>query len=297
MRGLPADHRNPRSIGIDEKLIEDVLRIINSEDQLVPAAVAREIPRIADAADALAAVLRGGGRVLLAGAGTSGRLGVIEAAEMPPTFGVSPDAFQAIIAGGPEAVFHSVEEAEDDDAAGGRALDERRIGRGDILVALSASGSTPFVIGALKRAVEKGAKTILITCSPGSPAAELAEIAIAPEVGAEVVAGSSRMKAGTAQKLVLNMLTTTAMIRLGRVYEGYMVGVQPTSRKLRERACRIISAITSTEPDEAADALERAGGDVRVAIIMAGTGASPEDARRILDRARGSLRRALEGPR
>ncbi|RLI09110.1 N-acetylmuramic acid 6-phosphate etherase [Candidatus Bathyarchaeota archaeon] len=297
MKGSPTELRNPRAVGIDEKSTEEVLRIISSEDRLVPIAVAAEIPRIAEAAEAVAAVLRGGGRVFFAGAGTSGRLGVMEAAEMAPTFGVPPDTFQAVIAGGPEAVFRSVEEAEDDEAAGGRALDQRGLGRGDILVALSASGRTPFVIGALRRARERGARTVAVTCNPGSPAAELADISIAPEVGAEVVAGSTRMKAGTAQKLVLNMLTTAAMIRLGKVHDGYMVGVQPSNRKLRERARRIVEALAGVGPEEAAEALEHAGGDVRVAVLLAETGAAPAEARRALDRAGGSLRRALEALR
>jgi len=297
VKGSPTELRNPRAVGIDEKSTEEVLRIISSEDRLVPIAVAAEIPRIAEAAEAVAAVLRGGGRVFFAGAGTSGRLGVMEAAEMAPTFGVPPDTFQAVIAGGPEAVFRSVEEAEDDEAAGGRALDQRGLGRGDILVALSASGRTPFVIGALRRARERGARTVAVTCNPGSPAAELADISIAPEVGAEVVAGSTRMKAGTAQKLVLNMLTTAAMIRLGKVHDGYMVGVQPSNRKLRERARRIVEALAGVGPEEAAEALEHAGGDVRVAVLLAETGAAPAEARRALDRAGGSLRRALEALR
>lgn len=297
MRDLPTEDRNPRSIGIDQKPTEEVLEIINSEDQLIPDAVAREIPRITEAVEAIAAVLRGGGRVLFAGAGTSGRLGVIEAAEIPPTFGMPPEAFQAVIAGGPEAVFRSIEEAEDDDAAGGGMLDELGLSRRDILVALSAAGNTPFVIGALKKAREKGAKTVAVTCNPGSPAAELAEIAIAPEVGAEVVAGSTRMKAGTAQKLVLNMLTTAAMIRLGKVHNGYMVAVKPTSRKLEERARRIVAAVAGVGPEEADEALERAGGDVRAAVLLAETNITPEEAKRILDRAGGSLRRALEALR
>lgn len=297
MRDLPTEDRNPRSIGIDQKPTEEVLEIINSEDQLVPDAVAREIPRITEAVEAITAVLRGGGRVLFAGAGTSGRLGVIEAAEIPPTFGMPPEAFQAVIAGGPEAVFRSIEEAEDDDAAGGGMLDELGLSRRDILVALSAAGNTPFVIGALKKARERGAKTVAVTCNPGSPAAELAEIAIAPEVGAEVVAGSTRMKAGTAQKLVLNMLTTAAMIKLGKVHNGYMVAVQPTSRKLRERARRIVAAVAGVGPEEADEALERAGGDVRAAVLLAETNITPEEAKRILDRAGGSLRRALEALR
>ena len=297
MKDSPTEQRNPRSMGIDEKTAEEVLRIISYEDQLVPTAVASEIPRIAEAVEAIVSAIRGGGRVLFAGAGTSGRLGVIEATEMPPTFGVPPDVFQAVIAGGPDALFQSMKGAEDDEEAGVRALDERRFGRSDILVALSSSGSTPFVIGALRRAKERGAITVAVTCNPMSPAGELAEIAITPEVGAEVVAGSTRMKAGTAQKLVLNMLTTTAMIRLGRVYDGYMIGVQPTSRKLKSRAKQIVAAITGVGSEEAEEALERAEDNVSVAILLLKTNATPEEARHTLHQAGGYLRQALEAMR
>ncbi len=293
----PTEDRNPRSIGIDEKTVEEILKIINSEDELVPAAVAREIPRITEAAEAVASVIDGDGRVFFAGTGTSGRLGVIEAAEMPPTFGVSTERFQAVIAGGPQAVFQSMEGAEDDENAGGKALDERGFGSGDLLVALSASGSTPFVIGALRRAREKGSRTVAVTCNPNSPAANLADVVITPEVGAEVVAGSTRMKAGTAQKLVLNMLTTAAMIKLGKVYDGYMIDVQPRSRKLRVRARRIVSAIAEVSAEEAEEALDRADGDVKVAVLLAKTCATPEGARRVLYEAGGSLRRALNALR
>ncbi|MFQ6053281.1 MAG: N-acetylmuramic acid 6-phosphate etherase [Candidatus Bathyarchaeia archaeon] len=294
MEGSSTEGRNPRSIGIDERPVEEVLRIINSEDHRVPAAVAREIPRITEAAEAISAAIRGGGRVLFAGAGTSGRLAVMEAAEMPPTFGVPPDTFQAVIVGGPEAVFCSVEEAEDDEDAGRRALEERGVGRSDVLVALSASGTTSFTLGALRKAEEKGARTVAVTCNPGSILAKSAEIAITPDVGAEVVAGSTRMKAGTAQKLVLNMLTTAAMIRLGKVYDGYMIGVRPVSRKLRARARRIVAAVAGLKVEEAEEALERADCDVEVAILMARTGAPSEEAKRALHQSDGSLRKALK---
>ena len=288
------EERNPNSIRIDEKTVEEVLRIINIEDQRVPAAIAGQLSSIADAVEALAAALSGGGRVFFVGAGTSGRLGVIEAAEMPPTFGVLPGSFQAIMAGGQEAVFGSIEEAEDDESAAERTLRQKMFSEGDILVALSASGGTPFAISALRTARELGAKTVAITCNPESPANRLAEFPIVIDVGPEVVAGSTRMKAGTAQKLVLNMLTTAAMIRLGRVYDGYMVGVCPMSIKLRERAARIVGSVAGLEPERAAEALDRAQGDVRVAILTVKTGATPEESRRVLDQAGGSLRRALD---
>jgi N-acetylmuramic acid 6-phosphate etherase len=288
------EERNPVSVGIDEKPVEEILRIINAEDQRVPAAVAGQIPRIAAAVEAVAATVSGGGRVFFVGAGTSGRLGVIEAAEMPPTFGVSPKLVQAVIAGGPDAVFHSVEEAEDDESASFRMLEQRGFNEKDILIALSASGRTPFIIDALKGAKKVGARTVVIACDPEAPVKELADDSIIVDVGPEVVAGSTRMKAGTAQKLVLNMLTTAAMIKLGKVYDGYMIEVQSTSRKLRERSIRIVEAVANVGHKSAVEALDSAQGDVKIAIIHARMGSSPEESKRILDRAGGSLRRALQ---
>lgn len=294
MMGGNTEERNPVSAGIDEKPVDEVLRIINVEDQRVPAAVAGQLPLIADAVEAVADCILRGGRVFFLGAGTSGRLGVVEAAEMPPTFGVSPRSFQAVMAGGREAVFRSVEETEDDESAGAEALARHRLSKKDVLVALSASGRTPFVIGALRTARSSGARAVLITCNPDAPAKGLSDIPIVVDVGPEVVAGSTRLKAGTAQKLVLNTLTTAAMIRLGNVFDGYMVGVRPKSRKLRERAAGIVSAIAGVGREMAADALDRARGDVKVAVIVARTGASPGESMRILEQASGSLRRALK---
>jgi len=290
---LRTEERSPRSIGIDEKSTEEVLRIINLEDQLVPSVVAGEIPKIAGATEAIVDAIKEGRRVFFAGAGTSGRLGVIEATEIPPTFGVPQEDFQAIIAGGADAMFTSIEGAEDDEVAGIKAADDANLSRGDVLVALTASGMTPFVLGVLKRAHEKGCSTIAVTCNPDSPVCSLVEIAIVLKVGAEIVAGSTRLKAGTAQKLVLNMLTTATMIRLGRVYDGYMVGVQPTNRKLVDRAKRIITTLAGVRLEKAESLLSYAEGDVRVAIILAKTGLSLEEARRLLDHAAGSLRQAL----
>ena len=287
--------RNPSSVGIDARPVEEILGVINAEDAAIAGVVGGQIPRIAEAAEAVAAAVSGGGRVFFVGAGTSGRLGVIEAAEMPPTFGLPGETFQGVIAGGPEAVFRSAEAAEDDEDSGAAALDERGFGPNDLLVALSASGGTPFVLGALKRARGLGARTVSVTCNRGAAVSGLAEVPIVVEVGPEVVAGSTRMKAGTAQKLVLNMITAAAMARLGRVYDGYMVGVQATSAKLRERGERIVMEVAGVEREEAAGALEGSGGDVRVAVIMAARGASPGEARRALEDAGGSLRRALEG--
>lgn len=293
MKGSTED-RNPLSVGIDGKPVEGILRIINREDQRVPGVVAIQIPAIARAVEAVAEAIRGGGRVFFVGAGTSGRLGVIEAAELPPTFGVSPDLFRAIIAGGPEAVFGSVEAAEDDEAAGAEALRSSGFSGGDVLVALSASGRTPFTVGALREARRRGARTVSVTSSQGAPINELADVPIVVETGPEIVAGSTRMKAGTAQKLVLNMLTTAAMIRLGMVHDGYMIGVQPTSRKLRRRAVGIVGGVADVSPEEAEEALDGAGGDLKAAVLMAKTGVNLEEAKRVLGEAGGILRLALE---
>jgi len=288
------EERNPNSIGIDEKSVDEILRIINAEDQKVPTAVSAQIPVISEVVEAIATTISRGGRVFFAGAGSSGRIGVAEAAEISPTFGLPPEVVQGVMAGGRDAVFGSFEVSEDDEPAGTRMLEERGFDGDDLLVALSASGRTPYALGALEKAGEVGARTVAVTCNPEAPMNRLADIPIVVNVGPEVVAGSTRMKAGTAQKLVLNMLTTAAMIRLGRVYDGLMIGVQPTNEKLRERATRIIETIAEVSTEAAARALEEAQGDVRVAIVVAKTRESPEESRRMLEQAGGSLRRALK---
>jgi N-acetylmuramic acid 6-phosphate etherase len=288
------EERNPNSVGIDGKPVEEILRIINVEDQKVPTAVRAQIPVIAKAVDVVAATISKGGRVFFAGAGSSGRIGVAEAAEIPPTFGLPPEVVQGVMAGGRDAVVSSFEVSEDDEPAGVRMLEERGFDGDDLLVALSASGRTPYALGALKKAKDLGARTVSLTCNPEAPINSLADIPIVVNVGPEVVAGSTRMKAGTAQKLVLNMLTTAAMIRLGRVYDGLMIGVQPTNEKLRERATRIVETIAEVSTEAAAQALEKAQGDVRVAIVVAKTEESPEESKRMLEQAGGSLRRALK---
>lgn len=288
------EKRNPSSVGIDEKSVEEVLRIINADDQRIPAAVERQIPRIAEAVEAVVDTITRGGRVFFVGAGTSGRLGVIEAAEMPATFGVPDHLFQAVIAGGRDAMMRSAESVEDDYSAGGTMLERRGLAGDDVLIALSASGRTPFVIGALEKAKEVGARTAIIACDSEASITGLVDVPVVVEVGPEIVAGSTRMKAGTAQKMALNMITTTAMIKLGMVFDGYMVGVRPTSQKLRERAIRIVEAIAGVGKERASKALDSARGDVKAAIISARTGFTPEEAKRILDQAGGSLRRVLE---
>ncbi len=266
---LLTEQRNPASENIDKLATEEVLRIINAEDQKVAAAVAAEIPNIARAVDGIVERLRAGGRLFYIGAGTSGRLGVLDAAECRPTFNVPAELVQGIIAGGEAALARATEASEDDRTAGVADLTARGFAAGDALVGIAASGRTPYVLGAIEAARETGALTIGISCTPNSELAGVAAVAITPLVGPEVVTGSTRMKAGTATKLVLNMLSTAAMVRLGHVYGNLMVNVQPTNEKLRERARRIVSEAAGVDPDEAAAWLERAGNHVRTAIDMA----------------------------
>jgi N-acetylmuramic acid 6-phosphate etherase len=288
------EQRNPRSRGLDLKSTREILRIINREDARVPAAVARELPRIVRAVDEISCALGRGGRLIYVGAGTSGRLAALDAAECPPTFGVSPRVVQAVVAGGRQALVRAVEGAEDSAAQGARDVAARRVTRKDVVVGLAASGSTPYVLGALAYARRRGATTIGVTSNRRSALTRVAHIVIAPEVGPEVLAGSTRMKAGTAQKLVLNMLSTAAMIRAGRVYDNWMIGVALTNRKLRERGLRILTEATGATVEEAARALRQAGHDLRTALLMLETGTSAAEARPRLRWAGGNLRKALD---
>lgn len=283
---------NERTRSLDLLPVIEQARLMNEEDRRVPEAVAATLPQIAAAVARIANALRRGGRLVYAGAGTSGRLAVLDAAECPPTFGTPPDLVQAVIAGGPDALLRAAEGAEDDASAGARAMDARRIGPADAVVGVAASGETPFVLGAVRRARELGAATIAVACSPGSSLEAACELAIVPLPGAEVVAGSTRLKAGTAQKLVLNMLSTLTMVQLGKIYGNLMVDVQVTNEKLRRRAARIVAAATGAAEPVAVDALARAGGRVPVAIIMLARGVGPEAAADAL-RDAGSVRRAL----
>src|SRR5437870_2642580 len=262
---------------------------MNREDRRAVLAVGRVRRQIAAAVDMIVAALRGGGRLFFVGAGTSGRLGVLEAAECPPTFGTSPRMVQAIMAGGRSSVFRSREGAEDDVRAAARAV-RRRVRRGDVVVGVSASGVTPFVRGALTTAASRGAATVLVACNPRAGLRIRADVVIAPAPGPEVLAGSTRLKAGTATKLVLNTLTTASMARLGEVYGNRMVDLQPRSRKLRERAVRLIAEIAGVRPPLARRALAESGGSVRVAIVMARYGLRLWRAARVLRDEGGSLR-------
>ena len=289
---LLTERRNRRSAALDRMSARAIARLMNREDVGAVRAVGRVASAIARAVDVIVARLREGGRLFFVGAGTSGRLGVLEAAECPPTFGTKPSLVQAIMAGGRGSVFRSREGAEDDAAAAQRAVG-RRVRRGDVVVGVSASGVTPFVRGALVAGRRCRAATILVVCNPASARGVTADVVVAPAPGPEVLTGSTRLKAGTATKLVLNTLTTASMARLGRVYGNRMIDVQPRSRKLRARAQRLVSELAGVDAARAARALATAKSRVRLAIVIAVTGAPAAVAARALSQAKGSIEGAI----
>ena len=289
---LLTEARHPDSSRIDQLSTLEMLEVMNAADRTVADAVHAELPRIAQAVDGIAERLEQGGRLFYTGAGTSGRLGVLDASECPPTYNVDPGMVVGLIAGGDYALRHSIEGAEDDPRQGVEDLKEHGLGPGDALVGIAASGRTPYVVGGLLYANQLGALTVGLSCVPGSEVECRARIAITPAVGPEVITGSTRMRAGTATKLVLNMLSTGAMVRIGMVYGNLMVNVQPSNVKLKDRATRIIAAATGVEEDWAAELLAQAG-TVRVAIVMQKLGMSRDRAVAQLDAAGGRLRAAL----
>jgi N-acetylmuramic acid 6-phosphate etherase len=290
---LLTEQANPASEDIDALTTEGVLRVIHAEDLKVAAAITPEIPNITKAVDVIVEALQRGGRLFYLGAGTSGRLGVLDASECPPTFSVPREMVQGIIAGGEQALTRAVEASEDDSQAGGRDLQARGFGPGDVLVGIAASGRTPYVLGAAAFAREQGARTVGISCTPDSELARAVEIAITPLTGPEVISGSTRLKAGTATKLVLNMLSTAVMIRLGYVHGNLMVNVQPGSAKLRQRAVEIVARVSGQSASRAAELLSAAAGNVRVAILMSRLGIHRPEAEQRLKTAGGRLAEAL----
>jgi N-acetylmuramic acid 6-phosphate etherase len=288
------EQRNPRTRGLDRLTTQKLLRVLNREDATVPRAVAREIPAISRAVETLVSALRSGGRVFYVGAGTSGRLATLDASEIPPTFGVPSTLFQPIIAGGRRALWTAVEGAEDSAAAGARDLSARRVTRRDAVIGIAASGSTPYVLGALAKARRAGAATIGITANRHSPLAKSVKILIAPDTGPEALTGSTRLKAGTAQKLVLNMLSTATMVRLGRVYDNWMIGVALTNKKLQQRGLRILEQATGASVSDAARALRQAGHGPCIALIMLKKNVSAAEAARRLRASHGNVREALK---
>lgn len=285
---------NERSKHLDTLDTLEMVRVINEEDKLVALAVEKVLPEIAQAVDIIAAAMKAGGRLFYIGAGTSGRLGVLDASECPPTYGVSPELVQGIIAGGYPALVRSSEGTEDSAEEGRKDLQAHGVRAGDVVVALAASGRTPYCIAALEEAKRLGARAIALTCNPDSEMSRVAELTIAPVVGPEVVTGSTRMKSGTAQKMVLNMLSTGAMVKLGKVYGNLMVDVQPTNSKLVERAKRIIAQAAGVDRATAERAFEAADRQVKVAVVMCLTGADAAAARDALEKGDGYVRRAAQ---
>lgn len=291
---LLTEQSHPGAAHLDQLSTERLLHLMSSADAEVAEAVRREIPRIGRAIDAVWGALERGGCLIYIGAGTSGRLGVLDASECPPTFNVSPNLVRGIIAGGERALTRSVEAAEDDPAAGRRDLDAVGFTRHDALVGISASGRTPYVLGAMAYAREIGALTCAISCSPGGELTRLADFPMEPAPGPEILTGSTRLRAGTATKMVLNMISTAVMVRLGHVYGNLMVNVQPSNRKLEDRARRIIAQATAVSYERASALLDEAGRSVRTAIVMEKRGISRDQAERLLASAHGRIADALE---
>ena len=291
---LTTEQRNPATEHIDELPTMDMVALMNAEDRKVAEAVEKILPQIARAIDLIAEKLQKGGHLFYMGAGTSGRLGILDAVECPPTYGTDYELVQGLIAGGATAIFQAKEGAEDDPALGRADLEEAGFAAKDVLVGIAASGRTPYVKGGLAYAKELGATAIALACAEQAEIAELSDLALLPVTGPEVVTGSTRMKAGTAQKMVLNMLSTGTMVKLGKVYGNLMVDVKATNEKLAERALRIVMAAAGCQRKEAEAALRRAGGQAKLAILIALTGCSPAEGRLQLGMAQGHLAKALK---
>ncbi|POE02900.1 N-acetylmuramic acid 6-phosphate etherase [Pectobacterium odoriferum] len=292
---LVSETRNPATMALDQLSTLEMMHAFNQEDRKVPEAIALVLPAIAEAVDLAAASLQEGGRLIYLGAGTSGRLGVLDASECPPTFGVPHGLVIGLIAGGPGALLKAVEGAEDDPALGEADLKTLNLTAADMVVGLAASGRTPYVIGALRYAHDVGCRTAAISCNPHSPIAQEAQVAISPVVGPEALTGSTRLKSGTAQKLVLNMISTGAMVKLGKVYQNLMVDVKATNVKLLDRACRIVVEVTGAEREQAQQALVQADNEVKPAILMLLANIDVAAARERLKQHNGYLREALIG--
>jgi len=293
LAGLTTEGINPETLMIDECTTEQMVRLVNQQDSIVPAAVAAEIPQIAKAVDVLHQVLKNGGRMFYIGAGTSGRLGVLDASECPPTFGTDPELVQGHIAGGDIALRVAVEGFEDNAEEGIALIERCGVTDKDAVIGISASGSANFVIAGLKRAAEIGAATIGVVNNKGSKLEDVADICISPVVGPEVIMGSTRLKAGTAQKLVLNTLTTCTMVKLGKTYNNLMVDLKASNIKLRDRSVRIITTATGVDFETAARYLENASMNCKLAIMMIKTGLDAEKAGQLLDQHEGSLKQAI----
>ena len=293
LTGMTTERRNPRTMQLDTMSELEIVTVMNEEDARVPLAIAKKLPQIAQAAHWAAEAFAQGGRLFYMGAGTSGRLGVLDAAECPPTFGVDPGMVVGLIAGGEKAFIKAVEGAEDDRALGQSDLEAHNLTAKDVVIGIAASGRTPYVLGGLAYARSVGCRTAAIACPPGSAVGTAADLAIEVEVGPEVLTGSTRLKSGTAQKLILNMISTASMVRAGKAYQNLMVDVMQTNEKLHVRAENIVIDATGVERAEARRAIDAAGGSVKCAITMLLAGCDADEARRRLDEAKGHVRAAI----
>jgi len=301
LNNLTTEMRNQTTMDIDAWSVAEILATISREDQKVATAIEKELPHLVKAVNIVVAAFRKGGRLIYAGAGTSGRLGVLDAVECPPTYGTDPEMIQGMIAGGDKAMFKAQDGAEDKEENGAKDVDAKAVGPNDVVCGIAASIRTPYVIGSVKRAKQLGAATLYVTTNPRttlysqefSELSRVIDVAICPEVGPEVVMGSTRMKSGTAQKLILNMLTTTAMIQMGKVYENMMIDLQMTNAKLKERAKRVVMTITGIGYDEASVFLDKANGHVKTALVMIKANVSREEAEQRLKKAEGFVRDAI----
>lgn len=293
LKKLDTEQRNEATQAIDLADSSEIVRLINEEDKKVAFQVEKKLPTVAKAVDMVVNTLQNDGRIIYAGSGTSGRLGILDAVECPPTFGTDPEQIRGLIAGGPDAVFKAKEGAEDKESNGRKAVDEIALKKPDLLCGLAASGRTPYVLGALKEARERGCPTVFITTVPADQAEADADLMIDIPVGPEVVMGSTRMKSATAQKMVLNMMSTGAMIRLGKIYENVMVDLQQTNQKLRERALRIIMMFSDASYEQAGEVLEEAGGHVKTALLMTLADINKQESEELLHQYDGFIRKAL----
>jgi N-acetylmuramic acid 6-phosphate etherase len=291
---LITEQRNVKSLLIDRINTKEILEIINQEDQTVAYEIKKYIPVIEKVVNSIVSGIKKGGRLFYIGAGTSGRIGILDASECPPTYGTPPELVQAIIAGGEAAILHAVEGAEDDENLGVLDIGKKNIGKNDVVVGITASGGAPYVIGALKEAKDRGAKTVSFTCNKNAPLNEYGDYKINIEVGPEVISGSTRMKAGTTQKLILNMLTTTTMIKLGKVYQNLMVDLQPSNKKLIERSKKIIRHATNCDTDTATALFHASNGNPKLAIIMHKCQVSLEDAKELINKGDGFVYDAIK---
>ncbi len=295
IKQLATEQRNPASTNFDTSSIREILEVINTEDHKVPIAVRKELPYIEQAVEVVVHAFEQGGRLFYAGAGTSGRLGILDASECPPTYGTPPEMVQGLIAGGMEAVFRSQEGAEDLEENGARDIEEAGVTAGDVVCGIAASQRTPYVIGAVKHARSLGCKTLFLTCNPRATFNIDVDVAMCAVVGPEVIMGSTRMKSGTAQKLILNMITTTAMVRMGKVYENMMVDLQMTNAKLVERSKRTVMMVTGVDYEEAARVLASVDGHVKRALVVILANVAPDEAQERLANANGFVRQAIQG--